>query len=433
MKHNNRAILLALACAAAASATFATADDWPQWRGPNRDGKVTGFKAPATWPSDLAQKWKVAVGEGVSTPALVDGKLYVFSRQEGSEVLRCLEAASGKELWQERYESLGATGPASGFSGPRSSPTVAEGKVVTIGVRGVISCLDAASGKLVWRKDDFKSYPRFHPSSSPIIMNGLCIAQLGGGNVGGIFAYDLATGAEKWKWTGGAPAYASPVVASVGGETLIIANTETAMVAVDAATGNLAWDGSAGAQGGGRGGRGGMDYKAATPIVNGQTIYSSGSGIKALQFERTGSGLAAKELWNNAESSVQFNTPVLKNGYLFGLTPRNDLFCLNASTGESAWTAPVAKASSGNEDGGGGGRRGGRGGGGGFGSIVDAGSVLIALTPSSELVIFEPSEKAFHEVARIKVSASPSHAHPVLIGNQIYIKDQNSVALLTIN
>lgn len=426
---------MALACSAAAFTTSTFSNDWPQWRGSHRDGKVTGFNAPATWPAELAQKWKVTVGDGVATPALVDGKLYVFSRQEGNEVLRCLDAANGKELWQDRYESLGASGPASGFSGPRSSPSVGEGKVVTIGVRGVISCLDAASGKLVWRKDEFKSYPRFHPSSSPIIMDGLCIAQLGGGNDGGIVAYDLATGAEKWKWTGGSPAYASPVIASVGGEMLIIANTETSMVAVDAATGKLEWDSSAGSQGGGRGGRGGRDYKAATPIVNGETVISVGSGFKALKLERTGGALAAKELWNNAESSVQFNTPVLKNGYLFGLTPGNDLFCINAATGESAWTAPIAKASGESEAGGGGsgGRRGGRGGGGGYGSIVDAGSVLLALTPSAELVIFEPTEKAFHEVGRIKVAASPTHAHPVLAGNGIYIKDQDSVSFLTIN
>ena len=96
-------------------------------------------------------------------------------------------------------------------SGPRSSPTVAEGKIVTLGVGGVLSCVDAAKGKLLWRKDDFSgAWPRFYTASSPIVTDGLCIAQLGGESKGGIVAYDLATGDQKWKWTDDGTAYASP-------------------------------------------------------------------------------------------------------------------------------------------------------------------------------------------------------------------------------
>src|SRR6266852_4831741 len=179
MRNKSATRSVMLACLMLIGADSVRAKDWPQWRGPNRDAKVTGFNAPKTWPKELTQKWKVTVGEGVATPALVGDKLYVFARQDGNEVTRSLDAASGKELWQDKYESLGATGPASGFSGPRSSPTVANGKVVTIGVRGMISCLDAASGKKLWRKDEFQAWPQFHPSSSPLIVDGLCIAQLG--------------------------------------------------------------------------------------------------------------------------------------------------------------------------------------------------------------------------------------------------------------
>src|SRR5262245_10953682 len=99
-------------------ASFATAgvfaQDWPQWRGPNRDAKATEFKAPKTWPKELTRKWNVPVGEGVATPALVGGNLYVFSRQDDKEVTRCLSATNGKELWSDKYDSLGASGPAQG-------------------------------------------------------------------------------------------------------------------------------------------------------------------------------------------------------------------------------------------------------------------------------------------------------------------------------
>ncbi len=213
--------------------------DWPQWRGPNRDAKATGFKAPATWPQTLSQKWKVTVGLGDATPSLVGNRLYVFSRQEGNEVISALDAESGNELWQDKYESGPATGAASGHSGPRASPTVVDGKVVTLGVRGTLSCLDAATGKLLWRKNDYEGvWPRFFTSSSPIVVDGLCIAQVGGPNNGGIVAYDLVTGNERWKWTGDTPAYASPELTTIDGEKLIVALNAGKIVALAPAMGN---------------------------------------------------------------------------------------------------------------------------------------------------------------------------------------------------
>ena len=416
------------------------AQDWPQWRGPNRDGKAAGFNVPTTWPQELIQKWKVTVGDGVATPALVGDRLYVFTREDGNEILRCLNAETGQEVWQDKYPSLGAEGPARSYSGPRCSPAVANGRVVTVGVRGMVSCLDAATGNLLWRKDEFKSWPRFFTSASPMIIGDLCIAQLGGGENGAVVAYDLETGSEKWKWSGGSPTYSSPVLMNLGDKRLVVARTDSNLVAVDATNGALVWQDTPAAQaeGRGRGGRrgGGRDYKAATAIINGQTIITAGQGTKAVSLQVNG---AAKELWKNTESSIQFNTPVLKNGYLFGLTPANEVFCVNAQNGQTAWTAPLTSAQAqesrgGDREGRGRGRggRGGRGGGrGGYGSVVDGGSVLMALTPSSELIAFEPSPSNYSELARIKVAETPTHAHPVVSGNRVFIKDQGSVALLT--
>jgi outer membrane protein assembly factor BamB len=430
MRNSDRSISVIVCCVILSGVICAVSQDWPQWRGPNRDSKATGFTAPNTWPKELTQKWRVNVGEGVATPALVGGKLFVFTRQEGNEITRCLDATTGKELWQEKYEALGATGPASGFSGPRSSPAVADGKVVTLGVRGMLSCLEAATGKKLWRKDDFQAYPSFHPSSSPMIVDGLCIAQLGGRDNGAIVAYDLATGDQKWKWSGASPAYASAVLMTIGGKKLIVAQTETKMVAVAAADGKLAWEAPGAPQGGGGGRGGGRDYKAATPIVDGQTIIAAGRGAKAVKLEKEGDGFVAKELWSNPDISVQFNTPVLKNGLIFGLTPGNEFFCLNAQNGQTAWTAPVGPAGGSGQAGVGRGRGGG---GSGYGSIIDAGSVLLALTPSSQLIAFQPSDKAYTELARIKVADTPTHAHPIVTGNRIFVKDQDSVTLWTID
>jgi len=392
-------------------ASCVSAQDWPQWRGPNRDARVTGFLAPKTWPKELTQKWKVTVGEGVATPALVGDKLYVFTRQGGNEVLRCLDAATGKELWQDKYEAKAVTGTAARFPGPRSSPTVADGKVVTLGVSGVLSCYDAASGKKLWRKDDIKTRPRFFTSSSPLVVDGLCIAQLGGESDGAIVAYDLATGNEKWKWSGDGTAYASPVLLTLGSDKVLVAETAKKIVGLGVADGKLLWE-TPFPTGVGRA------YNAATPMVAGQTVIYSGAnrGTKAVQIEKKGDGLAAKELWSNPDNSVQFNTPVVSNGLVFGLSASDSLFCINAQTGKTAWTTPLTR---------GGGRRG-------YGSIVDAGTVLLALTPGSQLIVFEPSGKAFEQLASYKVANGDTYAYPVVSGNRIFVKDRDAVILWTI-
>ncbi len=433
MKLTRQILALVAGCALAGTVSCVWAQDWPQWRGANRDARAAGFKAPQTWPKELTQKWKVTVGEGAATPSLVGNNLFVFARQEGGEVLHCLDAATGQERWRDAYDALGAEGPASGHSGPRCSPTVAEGKVVTLGLRGVLSCYDVTSGKLLWRKEDFKgAWPRFFTSASPLVANGLCVALLGGPGNGGVIAYDLASGTEKWRWTGDGAAYASPVLLTVDGTPYALTQTDTKMVALALADGKLAWETPFVVQGRG--------YNAATPIVEGDTVIylGSGRGATAVKFEKQESGLAGKELWKNTDNSVQFNTPVLKGGFLYGLTAGNDFFCLNAQDGKTAWTAPWAPAAADaappSAGGGGRGGRGGRGGGGsGFGSVVDAGSVLLALTPSSMLVVFEPNPKAYKEIARLKVADSPTYAYPIASGNRLFIKDQDAVTLWTVD
>src|SRR5205823_4662337 len=112
----------------AAFSAVARAQDWPQWRGPNRDNKVADFKAPDTWPKALTKKWKVTVGVGEASPLLQGDRLFVFARQGESEVIQCLDAAAGKEVWREKYSANAVKGAAQGFPGPRGTPAVGEGK-----------------------------------------------------------------------------------------------------------------------------------------------------------------------------------------------------------------------------------------------------------------------------------------------------------------
>lgn len=413
MSSSHRKSSVMLACVVLYAASSAGAQDWPQWRGADRDAKATGFKAPQTWPEALKQQWRVEIGDGVATPAVVGGKVYAFSREGGNEIIRCLDAADGKEIWQHKYAAAPVQGAASGFSGPRASPTVADGKVVTLGVHGVLTCLDASTGKQLWQNKDYEgSVPRFAASSSPLVVDGMCIVQVGSDSSGGIVAYDLSTGSQNWKWDADGSAYGSPVLMTVGGTKMIVAPTGKNMVALRVNDGTQLWR-VAYEQG---------RYNAATPIVDGDRIIYAGPtrGSTAMKLTKQGDTLAAEELWRNTDNSLMFNTPVLKDDLLYGVSNQNSLFCVNATNGQTAWTASLSQS-----EGGGGRRRRG----GGYGSVVDAGSVLFALTPAGEMVVFKPVAEAFEKLASYKVAEAGTYAYPVLVGNRVFVKDQNALTL----
>jgi len=394
-------------CVILIGASGAFAQDWPQWRGVNRDGKVTGFTAPQTWPKALTQKWKVTVGTGDATPALVDDRLYVFARQGDDEVTLCLNAADNKELWRNKYAAQAVTGAAGRHPGPRSSPTVAEGKVVTLGVGGVLSCLNAATGKELWRKDEFpKVVPQFFTAMSPIVADGMCIAHLGGKEKAAVIAFDLATGSPKWKWAGDGPAYGSPVLMTVEGTKQIVLQAEKSIVSLALADGKLLWQVPTEHQP--------RVWNAATPIVDGQIVIYTGQGrgTRAVKIEKQGDGFAAKEVWTNEKLGSGYNTPVFKDGLLFGLSNQGNFYCINAKTGETAWTDPTKREN--------------------FGGIVDAGRVLLALPSSSELIVFTPDDKKYAEIAKYKVADKQVYAHPIVSGKRVFVRDQDSVALWTI-
>jgi outer membrane protein assembly factor BamB len=150
--------------------------------------------------------------------------------------------------------------------------------------------------------------------------------------------------------------------------------------------------------------------------VDGQTVYFSGSGrgTEAAKIEKQGDAFVANGVWTNMDNSVQFDSPVLKSGLIFGLSQKGSFFCVNAQTGKTAWTDSA-------------------GGRGQFGSVVDAGSVLLGLTAKSTLIAFEPSDKEYTEVASIKVADKATYAYPVVAGNRLLIKDQDSLTLWTID
>jgi len=405
MKKNNLFICSATILLIFSARTFS--QDWPQFRVVGRDSKVSAVVSSG-WPAELAQQWKITVGTGDATPLLIGKKIYTFTRQGSEEVVLCLDAPSGKELWRYSYTAPEVTGPPASHPGPRSTPSVANGKIVTFGVSGIISCLDAATGKLIWKKENVSgALPQFYTGMSPIIIDGICILQTGGKDNGQVVAYDLNTGNEKWKFNGEGPGYASPSVMTTGKTKQLVLFTEKSLITLNLADGKQLWQVAATpAQ---------RFYNCVSPYIDGQTIYCTGqgTGTKAIQVVKDGDKYVTKELWSTPAVGAKWNTPVLRDGFLYGFTDQRRIYCLNASTGQTGWIDEAIHSD--------------------FATIVDCGSVLIGLPSTGNLLVFKPDPKTYTEIARYKVAETPVYAFPIVAGNLIYVKDAESLMQYKIN
>jgi len=286
---------------------------------------------------------------------------------------------------------------------------VSDGKAVTVGVWGDIACFDATTGKLIWKNEDFKgAVPQFFTGMSPLINSGICYAHLGGPQTGQFIAFDLNTGAIKWKVEGEGPAYGSPVLITIDGSKQIVFQSLTKLISFNLSDGKQLWE-FATPVGTGR------VQNATSPVVDQNKIYYTGlnNGVNAIEIKKEGNSFTVNKLWTNPDFSTGFSTPLLKDGFLYGLSNQSRLFCINASTGQTAWKDETPLQN--------------------FGSLVDAGSVIIVLTSNSNFVVLKPDGQKYNQVALIKLAESSIYAHPVLSGNRIFIKDNESLTLFTID
>ncbi|MDH7599158.1 MAG: PQQ-binding-like beta-propeller repeat protein, partial [Sedimentisphaerales bacterium] len=201
------------------------------------------------------------------------------------------------------------------------------------------------------------------------------------------------------------PSYSSPMLMDVGGVRQVVVMTEASVVGLALDDGRLLWQLPFQA--------GRMAYNASTPIVDGQTVIYAGSGrgTKAVRIERKADGFGATELWS-CDTAPQFCSAVLKDGMLFGLSDKGNIYCIDAKTGTLAWLDGTNRRN--------------------FGAMLDVGPCLVLLPEGGELLVFKPSRTGYEEVAKYKVSENATYAHPVLSGNRLYIKDRDSLALWTL-
>jgi outer membrane protein assembly factor BamB len=405
------ALRIYIAITLADPASFA--QDWPQWRGPHRDGLIASFTAPKAWPDKLKTIWKVPVGIGHSSPVVVGRRVYLFSRQEEDEVASCFDLDTGKVLWRDVYPTPYFMNPAavSHGKGPKSTPVVDNGKLYTLGISGILSCYDAAAGTLRWRREFSKTSkatsPLYGTAMSPIVDRGLVIAHVGGHDSGALTAFDADTGEMRWSWTGDGPGYASPIVVEFGGVRQIVTQTQKYIVGISASFGQLLWE---------------IPFEteylqnSVTPVIYKNTLIFSGldKGVFAINVVLRGNKWAAEQLWQNPDVSMYLNSPVVSGDYLFGLSHKRkgQFFCLDARTGQILWTSNGREGDN--------------------AAIVASGQLLFLLTDAAELLVARSGPKQLEVLKKYTVATNPTWAHPVLVGSRILIKDASTLALLSL-
>jgi outer membrane protein assembly factor BamB len=407
-----RVLLIAVALYAVSSSLGAQTGDWTQWRGPNRDGAAP-FKAPAMWPEQLVQKWRVDVGQGYATPVVVGNRVYQFSRQGENEVMIAFDADTGKEVWKAPgYPAIFTMQSATKVHGPgpKSTPVFSNGRLYTIGMTGVVTAWDAATGKQIWQKPgDVNNMPQFTSHAfSPLVDRGLVIFHLGGNAGGALTAFDINTGTERWSWKGDGPGYGSPVIADLGGTRQIITITQKTLVSVDAATGAVLWE---------RPWASPNQTNSITPVIYNQTVIVSGNGDPTTAFavSKKGTQWVIEPAWTNADIPMRMTNPVLVGDTLYGMSTRNtgQYFAVDARSGKTLW---LSEGRQGNNA-----------------AIASAPSLVLSLEDDGELVVARASQSAFELVKRYKLADTATWTQAAYSGNRIYVKDVTNLTLWTVN
>jgi outer membrane protein assembly factor BamB len=393
----------------------AFAGDWPQYRGPGVDG-VSPETILNSWPAAGPKRlWTVKIPAGFSSFVVADGKAFtvVARNLDGAlrEVCLALDAATGKELWAAptglaKYAGGGDSGAEGnkGGDGPRSTPAVRAGRVYVYSAQIVLSCLEAATGKLVWKKDIIKEFGGsnigWESAMSPVV-DGDLVYVAGGGAGQAMLAFNRATGVVAWKTGAESMTHATPVVATIHDVRQVIFLMQSGLVSLEAATGKPLW-------------RFPFPYRTATgcsPVVAGDVVFCTAgyeTGGATCQIVRNGAGFEAKELWRvkgDAKLASLWSTPVCKDGYLYGMISfkkfaRGPLKCVDLKTGEVKWEQP----------------------GFGAGNVLVAGNHLLALADDGQIALVEASPASYKELARAKAISGKCWSSPALSNGRLYVR-----------
>lgn len=394
--------------AATVTAAPAPTTDWPQFRGPNRDGLSASRGLARSWPVEGPRVlWKRPIGAAFAGIAVVGDRLYTMETEGDLEVALCLDAATGKQIWRQ---TIGPRLVQEFGDGPRSTPTLDGDAVYLTTGKSALFALAAADGAKRWSVDLVTTFgaevPRFGYSSSPLIDGELLILDVGGSGTQSIVAFEKATGKVRWTAGEGPASYSSPIAVEIDGvRQYVFARrlppTSAEMVAIST-SGQVLWRHPA------------PPGVLVTPtFVPPNRIYiSSGDDAGALLVEVGASAGAwsAKEVWKNPRFKNHFNASVLVDKTLYGFD--NATFKgISLDRGEQTWAIRGL----------------------GKGSLVAADSLLFVLTDEGTLVLVEASPESYQEKGRAQVMTGRAWTSPSLAGNHLFVRDQDELVALDLS
>ena len=390
-------------------ALFGADIHWPGWRGPGRDGWVSGFQPPTRWPQRLERGWRVEVGTGYASPLVAGGHVFQHARQGDDEVVWCRDLETGAVKWRRSYAApfkMGGGAERHG-KGPKSSPALADGRLFTLSITGLLSAWDADSGELLWRRNYDsrfgKSRPYWGASTSPLVDGNRVVVHFGTDDVGALVALDVESGREVWSQGKDGPSYSSPILVEIQGIRQIVEWNHRALVGVDSASGRLLWEYPFPHVG--------NNQNMPTPAFHKGLVVLGGEnrGIHGVEPRLAGGAWTVRERWHQDEVALDMSSAVVNGDLLFGFSHYGSgrLFCLDPTTGEVLWQGP--------------GRTGDN-----VAFLAIPGHV-VALINDGELQIIAATGERFEKVASYRVADSPTWAPPVLLDSGILVKDHQTL------
>ncbi len=379
-----------------------TLDDWPQWRGPNRDGRSAERGLLKTWPAGgppLAWQAKGA-GEGYSSFAAADGRLITLGARGDREYVIAFDAASGKQLWATAH---GRRFGNDRGDGPRGTPTVEGDRIYAFGASGDLSVLEASSGKVLWTVNVLQKFGgsniTWGLSESPLVLADRILVNAGGPQ-SSIVALNKKDGAVLWRSQSDEAGYSSAVLHEGGGVREAIFFTGQRALGVDVADGRLLWSYDKVANG---------TANIATPIVRGNHVFLSsdyGTGAALLELTPGGGSVRAREVYFTKEMRNHHASSVLVGDYLYGFSSAI-LTAMRFDSGQVAWRDRSV----------------------GKGSVVFADERLYLFSENGVVGLAEAAPDAYREHGRfqIKTGSLPTWAHPIVSGGKLFLRDQDTV------
>ena len=398
--------LVAVTCCLALSAVVSShaIDDWPQWRGPRRDGVSAERGLLKSWPqAGPPLAWKAqGAGEGYSSFAAANGRLYTLGARGGSEYVMAFDAASGKKLWEVEH---GRRFGNDRGDGPRGTPTVDGAQLYAYGASGDLSALDAATGKSIWKVNVLKQFGgsniNWGLSESPLVLSDRVLVNAGGPNAS-IVALRKTDGSVIWKSQSDEAGYSSGVVHEVGGTRQAIFFTGSRVLGVKVDDGSLLWSYDKVSN---------RTANIATPIVRGNRVFVSsdyGTGAALLEVTAGGStGVTMREVYFTREMRNHHASSVLVADHLYGFSGAI-LTSLHFDTGRTAWQDRSV----------------------GKGSVVFADERLYLYSEGGVVGLAEANPAGYREHGRFSIqraSSLPTWSHPIVANGRLYLRDQDTI------